>query len=476
MDSFQKISFLLNDRIFTLNTVNPSVTLADIVRKKAKLTGTTIACREGDCGSCTLIVGTLQEHSLKYQTVTSCISPLLNAHGAHIVTIEGLSETTLLQNYFKNEGATQCGFCTPGFIISIIAHLLSPSSISEVSLLTAIDGNICRCTGYQSIKRALSSFYQNHLTSIPEQTQEERIQWLVAHYIIPAFFLNAAAILQNLNPSPVSYSDGQMIGGGTDLFVKQADFLYEKNMIPLLRSGLDKITTENDNILVPAQCSIEDFRKSSLLNAYFPGLNDFLLLFASTPIRQQGTVAGNLVNASPIGDLISILLALDVELEFKNNEGEKRLGKLRNFYLSYKKTDLKEKEMVTLIRIPIQRQASDGLIFNFEKVSKRKKLDIASVNTSIFGKFKENTLGIISLSAGGVAPIPLYCEKTSHFLSNKKLSAELLANAYRILHEETSPISDIRGSVTYKRLLLRNLFYAHFENYIHPLQFGSLLT
>ncbi len=224
------------------------------------------------------------------------------------------------------------------------------------------------------------------------------------------------------------------------------------------RHDLRYIRENQDRIEIGASCTATDLLESPVLNRQIPRLKEYLKLVSSTPIRNMGSIAGNFVNASPIGDLTSMFIALDSSITLVNGE-QRRTILLRDLYLGYKQLDKKKDEHIDMISFP----SLDGQTsFNFEKVSKRTYLDIASVNSSIRIKASNNIISNVHLSAGGVAPVPLYLRECSSFLSGKEISPDNIMEANRIAQEEISPISDARGDAAYKRLLLRQLLFAHF--------------
>ena len=454
----QKLSFILNNSSITVEE-NPAKTLLDFIRIDAGLKGTKEGCREGDCGACTVLLGEIENGKLKYKSINSCLLPIGNVDGKHIVTIEGLNNDALtpVQKEFNHEGASQCGFCTPGFVNSLTGYVIENSELNKEKAKEALSGNICRCTGYASINRATENIVEKINKLSLDST--ERIESLVAENILPEYFstikLRLSELLDNNN---FNSSHTIQIGGGTDLFVQKPTSLLNENVSFIKHLALTHIDVIDDKIHIGAGVTIEQFKNSNIITKYYPMLSEQLKLFASLPIRNSATIGGNIVNASPIGDSTSIFLALDSSLEL-NLDGKKREIKLNNFYKGYKNIDLKENEFVEKI---IFKLPSITTLFNFEKVSKRTHLDIASVNTSINIDFRNNTVHTAFISAGGVSPIPLLLEEATQFLIGKSIDNKILSKMIDIAITEISPISDIRGSSEYKTLLFTQLLKAHF--------------
>lgn len=452
------VEFILNDR--HIRTDKPGgMTLLDFIRYEKHLTGTKIGCREGDCGACTILIGDLKKDQVEYRSMTSCIMPLANATGKHIVTIEGLNITRLspVQKAFVDASGTQCGFCTVGFVVSLTGYCLTGGSASYPDGIASIDGNICRCTGYKSIERATADVV-GQLRSKPSENQ---ISWLVSNNFLPAYFLEINRRLKELNGTGNGSIVGSVVvGGGTDLYVQRPESLADEEINPFLNRGeLKGITIKDDNIVVGGASTVTDLLTSPVMNDHFPSLGKFFKLISSTQIRNMGTVAGNFVNASPIGDLTIFFLALDATITLKDGLGKKRNVPLRNFYKAYKTLDKLQGEYVETISF---RKPDSGTRFNFEKVSKRTNLDIASANSAIRINLDHDIISDVSVSAGGVGPTPLYLSNTCKFLKGQKLTPSLVKGATEILANEIAPITDARGVKEYKALLLRQIFFAHF--------------
>jgi xanthine dehydrogenase small subunit len=458
------VQFILNNQLVNTEHATGS-TVLDFIRYYKRLVGTKIGCREGDCGACTILVGDFENGKLVYRPMTSCLMPLGNAHGKHIVSVEGINMKDLspVQQAMVDTNGTQCGFCTIGFVMSLTGFVLNETTKQYKDAIAAIDGNICRCTGYKSIERAAAILSEK----INDKPEQETTAWLVEHNFIPEYFLQIKHRLTQLRETINATSTALnpviqklILGGGTDLVVQKA-LTVKKAVVEHLfdTSHLQEIKFENRQCHIGAAVTVTAFAESKLMQDFFPDLDKYIKLISSTPIRNMATMAGNLVNASPIGDMSIFFLALDSELVLNKN-GTTRTAKLNKFYKAYKQIDKDEDEIIEkIIFTPPQ-----NTHFNFEKVSKRTHLDIASVNAAC--QMQINNEGVIEdihLSAGGVAPFPRYLKDTAAFLKGKKINAENLKTAIEIMNTEIAPISDARGTKQYKRLLLRQLFLAHFK-------------
>jgi xanthine dehydrogenase small subunit len=474
--------YLNNQRIRTDQPAGS--TLLDFVRYNQHLKGTKIGCREGDCGACTVLVGELQpDGAVQYQSMTSCLTPLGNAHGKHIVTVEGINAAagalTPVQQAIVQEGGSQCGFCTVGFVMSLTGHSLSHKPATTETGLAAIDGNICRCTGYKSLERA-TALLTEQLAGRPAR---QSVEWLVEQHFVPTYFQQMPAQLQTLRtdlasiPATNGHSTEaqQVLGGGTDLLVQRPEHIRE---VPVQlvydRPGLRGIRREADGrIVLGAATTAENLRNSPLMQQLFPRLHEYLKLVSSTPIRNMGTVAGNFVNASPIGDLTIFFLALNATVTVGQPSQTSRDILLREFYSGYKTLTKAAAEQVLDISF-MAPEAGD--FFNFEKVSKRTHLDIASVNSAMWMRATNGFVQEARISAGGVGPTPLVLTQASAYLAGKEITPETVVAVTEIAQTEISPISDARGTVEYKRLLLRQLLVAHFlEFFPERLSFRELV-
>lgn len=455
------IRFILNHQTVQTEMAQGG-TVLDFVRYHKRLTGTKIGCREGDCGACTVLVGDFEDGQLQYRSATSCLMPLGNAHGKHIVTVEGINMAHLspVQQTMLETNGTQCGFCTIGFVMSLTGFVMDKEKKDYGQAIASMDGNICRCTGYKSIERAAQLLAEK----VTDKPAEQTLQWLVDHQFIPAYFTGIEARLQQIKKDnqPLKNKLATLtIGGGTDLnvqkhhIVKHAPLTFLYDSTPL--KGIRKVKGQ---IEIGASVTVTQFAESPFIQAIFADLHRYIKLVSSTPIRNMATLAGNFVNASPIGDMTVFFLALDASIVLKNKQ-TKRTVQLSDFYKGYKVMDKAPEE--TIEKIVFTPPTTESY-FNFEKVCKRTYLDIASVNSACHIQLgKDGIIEAIHLSAGGVAPYPKYLSQTCAFLKGKALNTENVAKALELVQQEVAPISDARGTTDYKRLLLRQLVIAHVQ-------------
>ncbi len=473
--------FILNNKTIKTN-VSSGMTLLDFIRNQQHLKGTKTGCREGDCGACSILVGTFQDDEMVYQSMTSCLMPLANAAGKHIVTVEGINrelkikneELTPIQAAMHEESATQCGFCTVGFVMSMTGVSLAKGAIEYDDVIESIDGNICRCTGYKSIERAAE-----RLTNLlkTRDLHGSALDFAIKNDIVPPYFAEIKNRILDIVTEPITQSLNNsitplIVGGGTDLYVqKHADMPHTSANHIFDNQILRGIILKDGFFEMGSAATVSDMKTSSQLNGAFPSLQKHLKLVSSTPIRNMATIAGNLVNASPIGDMTVWFLALDATITLADLTTFEKLSNLntreiylKDFYKGYKILNKKEGEILTKIRFKNSEHGDTH--FNFEKVCKRTYLDIASVNTAIFLETKKDKIVRANVSMGGVSPIPLFLAKTSEFLVGKTIKqgekVDWFDAANDILQTEISPISDVRGTAEYKRLLARQLFKAHF--------------
>lgn len=453
--------FILNDKEMELR-LSPGRSVLDVLRKDLGLYGTKEGCREGECGACTVIVGRIP--LIAYRPMPSCLMPAGQLDNTHLVTIEGLQgeRPNRLQQAFIDQGATQCGFCTPGFIMSLTGYLLEDGTVTLQGAVDALDGNLCRCTGYGSIRRAVEAAVAPLLDKVPS------LQELIALDLIPAYFSGIPQRLKKLKCKSMADSsdstferfDGNrfLIAGGTDLYVQRGDTL-NKSELRFLIPESEPIRATEGMIEIPATATMAQLRRDPHLSVQFPGWRDKLQVLASHILRNRATLGGNLVNASPIADCAVLLLALDAQIQLVSSEGLRRRFALRGFFLGYKELDLNSDERVESLWVTKQ---DDPQLWNYAKVSKRERLDIAGCNSAAVFKVHSGLFASVGLAFGGVAPIPFTARRTMGWLAEKPLTMETLLGSMKILQQEISPIDDVRGSAEYKKGLACALLADHY--------------
>ncbi|OHD82384.1 MAG: hypothetical protein A3J97_16530 [Spirochaetes bacterium RIFOXYC1_FULL_54_7] len=497
----RSIRFRLNERLYELPVRDEALAL-DWIRNEAGLKGTKEGCREGDCGACLVMFGGRDAAGqVEWQTVTSCTLAMGELDGRHIITIEGLASAGLtpVMEAMLDEGASQCGFCSPGFILALTEYLISGDKVDAVAAMTAVEGNLCRCTGYGSIRRAASRLAEE-FSGLP-QGLTPRLQALSKCGVLPAslaaFMSDPPASIgrpagshpgtptsagnQASTGSNAILARAPAIGGGTDYFVRNPDpdeglSLYFTGSEAEARAIGTRELEGKRYVSLGAGVTATDFFNSPAVQAVAPGIERFERDIASPPIRNRATLAGNIANASPIADMTAILIALDARLELRaaysegpsieasgnpnapDGKDSTRYVSLPEFFLGYKKIDLEPGERIRSILIPAQ-----PVLFNFEKAAKRARLDIATVNSAIgLTLGPDGTITAARYAAGGVAPVPLRLQDIEAALTGKKPSAALAREIGSMAMQAGSPIGDVRGSSAYRRRLMERFAWAHF--------------
>jgi xanthine dehydrogenase small subunit len=448
------------------------ITLAEFLRRRRQLTGTKVVCAEGDCGACAVLVGRISADGsrIEYISVNSCIQMMFQLDAAHVVTVEGLKygdELNPIQQAMVNCHGTQCGFCTPGFVVSLCDLMQRKGPVEAHDVRRALVGNLCRCTGYDSIVRAALQTDRTAMKSIDElyppgemmAAMKAAEMEQVSITVKDAKFFKAALLPSALNFRREN-GDSLIVSGATDLGVQRNKGMRKFTTVLNCSAvrELKGIEVLDGTLCIGAGATLSELEQFSA--AHLPELGKSLAYFGSPLIKNAGTVAGNLVNASPIGDTIPAFFALEGEVEIASAQS-RRWVKIGEFYTGYRKTVLKSDEMLTRMRLPIP---AVGEIFKIYKVSKRKDLDISSFGAAIWMRMSRLRVEQIRIAYGGVGPMVVRLPQTETFLKGKSGSRELFAEAGKIAAGEVSPISDVRGSDTYRRILSQNILVKFWQD------------
>lgn len=416
------------------------------------LTGAKPTCLGGDCGACQVLVGSWLsgDDAPTYRAVTSCLLTTRLVEDCHVVTVEGLDAAapTPVQAALVDEGAIQCGFCTPGLVVALTAGLLAGVPARE-----AAAGTLCRCTGYAGVRRACDRL-DARFPAVPRTLAEA-----AALGLVPDAVARAGAALRPLVPDPVR-PDAAAVGGHTDAALAPPSPGPAAPDRRLTRDpALRGVTADADTLTLGAATTVADLRAHPAVARAWPALAAFLDRFASPGVRGLATVGGNLAHASPVADLAVVLLALGAGLTLEGPEGRRDLP-LDAFFLAYRRTALRPGEVVAAVRIPANPDGAARL--HAEKVARRSHDDIASVTSAlVVTGGDDRTLGDVALSAGGVAPVPTLLDRTAAALTGCPLEPAAVRDALAGLAGEIAPIDDVRGSAAYKARLLRHVVLAH---------------
>ena len=500
------IGFQLNERWIETRR-HPARLVLDFIRRDGRLTGTKEGCKEGDCGACVVLLAEPAPEDgapdrLRFRPVTSCLLPLADVHGKWVLTVEGidLGAPSPVQSRLVDAGASQCGFCTPGIVMSLTAmaldgrrptgpcHVATGQAADEARVDRALSGHLCRCTGYRSLRQAGMEILDSLPSGEdPEETEswEALVQagWLPSEWQETATsFLSRARQLEADAAGQESPGSGEgvapagpVLGGGTDLYVQRGDALERGPVLSLAgRPDLGQIQRRDDVLEIGARVTFEDLSASDEMLRLVPGMVEHMHWIASLQVRHRATVAGNLVNASPIGDVTVLMLALDARLRLDGPDGE-RVVALRDFYQGYKVMDLRPGEIVTHVLLDAALDEEPARC-DFQKVSKRKCLDIASVNAAACLRERGGVIAHAAFAVGGVAPIPFYARDASTWAVGRPLSADTVAGIRRRVLQAVAPIDDVRGSAEYKRRLTGRLVTAHFLTWFPELLSPDAVT
>ena len=463
------IDFLLDNRIVSVDFqpqsgLQPTTTVLNFLRDLPQHKGVKEGCAEGDCGACTVVFGELNDGRMHYRAVDSCLVFLPLLHGKQLVTVENLKSPDgklhAVQQAMVDAYGSQCGFCTPGIVLSLFALYANQSTPTEPEVRTALAGNLCRCTGYKPIiEAALLAFRPGR----PDLQSEHLARTVALLKSIPSDSITLStgdqtyfrpATLREALEFRRDRPDALVINGATDVALRVTK---NHELLPLILdlSGIGDMhrwSEDEKGVMVASGTTIEEF--FGLCQGRYPALSDMLGVFGSLQIRNLATVGGNLGTASPVGDLMPVLIAHRAVIVLQSTRGERRVP-AGDFVTGYRRTVLTNDELITAVLIP--RVPQHAFIRSY-KISRRRDLDIATVSGGFRIDLENgNRIKDVILSYGGMADRVKRAAHAEAFLRGKIWNRPTVEEAMQVVSREFSPISDVRGSAEMRTIAARNL-------------------
>ncbi|WP_137701336.1 xanthine dehydrogenase small subunit [Marimonas lutisalis] len=463
----REIRFLLNGEEVRLQTVGARDTLLDFLRIEQRLTGTKEGCAEGDCGACTVLVGRLADGRLRYEPVNACIRFLASVDGCHVVTVEHLRGADgglhPVQRAMVEHHGSQCGFCTPGIVMALYALWMENPRPGEVEVEIALQGNLCRCTGYAPIVKAAMAVAEHGGPEGDLLLREREVVTERLHAIkdgarveverdgdcavLPADVEDFAAVYE-------AEPEATVVAGATDVGLWVTKFLRDIGPAVFIGhlDGLRQIEPGSEALRIGAGVSYSD--AEDVLMQHFPHLQEYWRRIAGWQVRNAGTIGGNIANGSPIGDTPPVLIALDARLILRKG-ADRREMPLEEFFIDYGKQDRRPGEFVEAVVLP---HAAAGTLHSAWKITKRRDEDISALAAGFAVTVRDGRIAGARIAFGGMAAVPKRAGAAEAALSGAPFEKASFEAAAAALPEDFSPLSDWRASAEYRMRAAQNLF------------------
>jgi xanthine dehydrogenase small subunit len=461
--TLDNLRIVLNGRPVQVSGAAAATTLLDWLREDRHLTGTKEGCGEGDCGACTVVLEDLSDGRVRRRAVNACLMVLGQVDGLGVRTVEGLVSGKQLhpvQTAYASGGGTQCGFCTPGFVMSTYAYAAEGGAAELPSIHDALAGNLCRCTGYRPIVQAVldSLRLQSDMADADESDLKNALAE-VMRTTVPPFVGSDCAFhtprsLTEALALRHQWPEARVLCGGTDLGLlasKQREKIPQIIYLGAIEE-LKRCEEREADIVIGA--AVPYAEAATLLARHYPGLPVYLSRLGSMQIRNLGTIGGNIATASPIGDFLPILLALSARIRLRSRDGGRRDLDADSYFVDYRKTALRPDELIEAVVIP---KLAAGEHFWADKISKRRDQDISTVCSAVLLAFDGSKVSKTRLAFGGMAPTPMRARGAEAELVGRPFDEEALAQASAALARDFRPISDWRGSGEYRQAVAQNL-------------------
>ncbi|HGM5583343.1 TPA: xanthine dehydrogenase small subunit [Pseudomonas putida] len=467
------IQFLVNQELRSEHALDPNMTVLQYLREHLGKPGTKEGCASGDCGACTVVVGELTQddqgqQGLRYRSLNSCLTFVSALHGKQLISVEGLKhqgELHSVQKAMADCHGSQCGFCTPGFVMSLFALQKNSNGADLHQAQEALAGNLCRCTGYRPILDAAEQSCTRPCQDQFDAQQAQTIARLEAIAPQQTGELNSGdkrclvpLTVADLADLYSSHPEARLLAGGTDLALEVTQF--HKTLPVMIYVGhvaeLKRIDKTRSHLEIGAATALTDCYGA--LNEEYPDFGALLHRFASLQIRNQGTLGGNIGNASPIGDSPPLLIALNAQIVLRQG-GRQRTLALEDYFIDYRITARQDSEFIEKILVP---RASDAWTFRAYKVSKRLDDDISAVCAAFNLNIEDGVVGGVRIAFGGMAAIPKRARACEAALLGKPWNQASIERACQALAEDFSPLTDFRASKEYRLLTAQNLLRKYF--------------
>ncbi len=457
------IQFVRRGELVTLRNVPPTRTLLEVLREDLQCTGTKEGCNEGDCGACTVVLGEASGGQIKYSAVNSCIRMAHSVNGLALWTVEDIApeDGTLhpAQQALVQCHGSQCGFCTPGFAMSLFGLYQNQQgkteALSRAQATEVLSGNLCRCTGYRPILEAALQMQSLPPVQVNEAELLQKLELIKqasiglepdSSYILPT---TLAALLS----ARAQHPQAQIVAGCTDvgLWVNKLHMNFAQVLDVSRVQELRQIEDHPHELRIGAAATLT--QAFAALVADRPHLHTFAARFAGLPVRNSGTLGGNVANGSPIGDTMPLLIALGSRVVLMSERGQRDMP-LEDFYTGYRKNVLLSDEVLAWIKVP---KATPGEFSRVFKISKRFEDDISAVCLALQVHVVAGQVVSASIGAGGVAATPMRAVQTEAALTGKPWTQATITQAMATLRQEFTPLSDLRASANYRVQVLGNL-------------------